>query len=220
MKAEVWFDFDGTLVDSATGIVHSLQEAFTKCGLKSPLILERMVVGPPLPAVIDSLAPRESPETREKIAAEFRSVYDVYGWENTVPFGGFPGVLRELFSQNLVLRILTNKRQRPLERIVQHLGWTGFFTALHGSDESRQPGRVNSKADRAALIHAGTDAKKMFLVGDSLDDLAAAERIGARFFLAGWGYGTARVLAERPDAVVLNHPEDLLVALDHRCTAD
>lgn len=47
-------------------------------------------------------------------------------------------------------------------------------------------------------------------VGDGLDDLHAAERINARFFLASWGYGTARVLSERPDVLVLNQPDDLL----------
>jgi phosphoglycolate phosphatase-like HAD superfamily hydrolase len=47
-------------------------------------------------------------------------------------------------------------------------------------------------------------------IGDSLDDLAAAERIGARFLLAGWGYGTARVLAERPDVAVVEAPNRLV----------
>ena len=48
---------------------------------------------------------------------------------------------------------------------------------------------------------------------DSLDDLHAAERIGAVFFMAGWGYGTARVLADRPDVTVVKHPLELLVSI-------
>jgi phosphoglycolate phosphatase-like HAD superfamily hydrolase len=45
---------------------------------------------------------------------------------------------------------------------------------------------------------------------DGLDDLLAAERIGAAFLLAGWGYGTDRVLEERPDVNVLAQPHELL----------
>ena len=212
-EAEVWFDFDGTLVDSASGIVHSLQEAFVQCGLQSPTITANTVVGPPLAEVIDLLAPKESFETRENIAAAFRSVYDSHGCEKTSPFPGFPCVLKELLARAMTLRILTNKRQRPLEQILSYLRWTDFFTGLHGSDETTRHGRVQTKLERASLIHAERDTGEKYLVGDGLEDLYAAERIGARFFLAGWGYGTARVLAERPDVVVLHEPADLLSQL-------
>lgn len=212
-ETEVWFDFDGTLVDSAMGVMRSLQEAFVHCGLDSPPIAASMVVGPPLAEVILAIAPGETGEKHEKIAAAFRAAYDAHGCESTFPFLGCSELLGKVFACDTKLRILTNKRQRPLERIVRHLGWTHFFAGLHGVDQELSRGIALPKPDRAALIHAGNNRTRVYVVGDGLDDLHAAERIGARFFLAGWGYGTARVLAERPSVTVLNQPSDLLALL-------
>jgi len=51
-------------------------------------------------------------------------------------------------------------------------------------------------------------------VGDGLDDLRAADRIGARLVLAGLGYGTSCVLAELPDVTVIRQPADMLAAIE------
>lgn len=216
-KAEVWFDFDGTLADSAPGIMRSLHEAFQQNGMEIPSLVPTTVVGPPLADVIDSLAPSASLETRQRIVEAFRSSYDVRGYESTAPFVGFPEVLHALVGQGAQLRILTNKRQGPLERLVTRLGWADFFVGLHGIEEGRPHGPHTSKPDRAACLASSVGVAAVSIVGDGLDDLLAAERVGAAFFLAGWGYGTARVLAERPNVRVLQKPSDLLAQLSAAC---
>jgi phosphoglycolate phosphatase len=212
-KAEVWFDFDGTLADSAPGVMQSLQEAFLQNGMEIPSLAANTVVGPPLAEVIGSLAPSASPETRERIVQAFRLSYDARGYASTAPFVGFPGVFHELIARGLKLRILTNKRQCPLERIVTRLGWEDFFVGLHGIEEGGPHGMHASKPDRAARLALSVRVAAVSIVGDGLDDLRAAERIGAQFILAGWGYGTTRVLAERPQVTVLQKPSELLAQL-------
>lgn len=216
LKTEVWFDFDGTLADSGPGVMRSLREAFRRCGIEIPPFAGSAVVGPPLAEVIGSLAPSASSDTRKRIAEAFRVSYDSNGYEATTPFPGFPGVFLELVAQGLSLRILTNKRQCPLQRIVNRLGWADFFVGLHGIEEGASHGMQGGKPDRAASIASSIHGAVIYVVGDGLDDLHAAERIGARFFLAGWGYGTTRVLADRPGVDVLQQPTDLLVRLHPR----
>ncbi len=70
-------------------------------------------------------------------------------------------------------------------------------------------GRV-SKPERAAMLAREEGLRGGVFLGDGLDDLLSADRMGARFLLAGWGYGPARVLMERPNARLLNHPREVL----------
>jgi len=131
----------------------------------------------------------------------------------------FPGVaelVAEIASRGTALYVVTNKPQQPAEAILRHLELDGLVRRVVGGD----PAGHGTKPDRAARLVADEGLSGGCFIGDGIDDLAAAERIGARFFLAGWGYGTARVLAERPDVVVLSQPEDLLVALDRHVTTD
>jgi phosphoglycolate phosphatase len=105
--------------------------------------------------------------------------------------------------------VVTNKPQQPAEAIVRHLGLANHVRRVVGGD----PAGLGSKPDRAASLVAEEGLTGGVFVGDGLDDLHAAERICARFFLAGWGYGTRPVLLERPDVRVLNQPRDLFAAL-------
>ena len=52
------------------------------------------------------------------------------------------------------------------------------------------------------------------LMPDCHQALHAAERISARFVLAGWGYGTPTVRAMVPHVELVARPEDLLQMIE------
>ena len=211
----VFFDLDGTLADSARGIVASLTHALAVCGMPSPDIDWLKFIGPPLPRMLEAALPDMSQARREAVIAAYRQHYASTGLYETALFPGVPELLQQLWHHGRRMYIVTNKPQAPAEAIVAHLKLDSFVCRVVGGDPSGQ----STKPDRAeALVEAEGLASGTF-VGDGLDDLHAAERINSRFFLAGWGYGIARVLSERPDVSVLTHPADLLnaIALDmHR----
>jgi len=68
--------------------------------------------------------------------------------------------------------------------------------------------------ERAAALVKRQGIRGGIFIGDGLDDLRAAERIGSRFLLAGWGYGTSCELADRPDITVIRQPADMLAAIE------
>jgi phosphoglycolate phosphatase len=206
----VFFDLDGTLADSARGIVASLENALASCGIPSPDIDWLRFIGPPLPRMLEAALPGMGQSRRDDVIAAYRQHYASTGLFETALFPGVEELLRRLSHDGRRMYIVTNKPQAPAEAIIAHLKLDSFVYRVVGGDPSGQ----STKPDRAeALVEAEALAGGVF-VGDGLDDLHAAERIDARFFLAAWGYGTARVLSERPDVLVLNQPADLLKAID------
>lgn len=201
-----YFDLDGTIADSAHGIVASLENALASCGIPSSEVEWPRFIGPPLPRMLEATLPGLTPSQRDAVIAGYRQHYATTGLFETTFFPGVERLLRRLTDDGWRMYIVTNKPQTAAEAIVAHLNLKPFVRCVVGGD----PSGHDTKADRAAAFVKAEGLAGGVFVGDGLDDLHAAERINARFFLASWGYGTARVLSERPDVLVLNQPDDLL----------
>jgi len=185
------FDLDGTLVDSATEILQTMEAAWREVeGTELPRA--RFRIGPPLAEAIAALGARD-PKT---LAQRFRERYDASTFDATRPFPGIPEVLAALGDRTLA--VATNKRRAPTEKIVARW-FPGRFAALACIDEH---------ADKAAMLRAlGADV----LVGDTAADVRAARAVGARAVAVTWGYDDAAALRDA-DVVVADAP-GLLAAL-------
>jgi len=201
----LFFDLDGTLADSCAGIVASLTHALQSCGIAPPAIDWRAFVGPPLPRMLAEVMPKLSARQLDSIVAVFRDHYSTHGLFSTQIFPGVEDLVGRLSGEGHALYVLTNKPQDPAERVLRHLGIGGHFAGVFGSD----PHVVETKPDRAAAIAARLGVIPHAVIGDGLDDLGAAERVGAHFFLADWGYGARHVRKARANVNVLDRPERL-----------
>lgn len=204
--APLLMDLDGTLVDSAPGIVASLHHALAVCGIEPPAKDLTQFIGPPLPKMLELAMPDLMAEQRDAVIAAYREHYGVVGLLKTVCYPGVPEVLAAIAEAGRSIYVVTNKPQQPADAIIGHLGLEAYVHRVVGGDPT---GRV-SKSERAAVLARENGLAGGFFLGDGLDDLVAAERIGAAFYLAGWGYGSAGVLTERPETRVLTEPASLL----------
>lgn len=201
----LFFDLDGTLADSSAGIVVSLEHALKSCGIAPPAIDWREFVGPPLPRMLTQAMPELSANQRDAIVSVFRSHYSTHGLFLTRLYPGVEDLVVRLSGAGHMLYVLTNKPQDPAEQVLSHLGIAGHFAGVFGSD----PLAVETKSDRAAAVTTRLGVTPNAVIGDGLDDLAAAERVGAHFFLAEWGYGARAVRKARTDVNVLGRPENI-----------
>lgn len=202
----LFFDLDGTLVDSAAGIIVSLQHALTVSGIPAPDIDWRRFIGPPLPKMISAALPHLDPGQHDAVITAYRKHYASTGLFKTVAFPGVVVLLQRLRNDGRTIYVVTNKPQGPAEAIVLHLGLDPFVYRIVGGD----PAGHDTKPDRAAALAEEEGIGGGIFVGDGIDDLHAAERIGARFLLASWGYGSASVLATRPDVTPIQRPIDVI----------
>lgn len=205
----VIFDLDGTLVDSAPGIVASLRHAFSACGIAPPATDWSRLIGPPLPRMLEAAMPGLEPQQKHALIAAYRDHYARVGLFESVPYPGVPEAVTAIARAGRRIYVVTNKPQRPAETVMAHVALDTHVSRIVGGD----PTGNMSKPERAVALAREEHLAGSTFLGDGLDDLHAAEQIGARFFLAGWGYGTARVLAARSGVTVLHQPSDLLSLL-------
>lgn len=206
----VLFDLDGTLSDSAPGILSSLRAAFAEHELpwldpQTALSL----VGPPLP---EGLEPLIGADRVWPVIESFRKHYATAMFTAT-PFDGVGALLDALRGANLRLAVATSKREDYAVPIVEHLGFADYFETIGGDEPDRSLtrkalviGKVLARLDRP-------DPSTVLMIGDRMHDVVGAREHGIGTIGAGWGYARAGELeSARPLAICAN-PADVATEL-------
>jgi len=190
--AAILFDFDGTLIDSATSVLAGLQHALTSASIEARCALDASIIGPPLRLTLAKLAGSDEPTLIDRLASAFREHYDTDGYKHTEVYEGVSAMLQTLHDAGIALYIVTNKRILPTLRILDHLGWRDWFEAVYALD-ALQPPAANKPQLVASVMQKHTlVADHTWMVGDSEEDRRSAEANALRFFAASWGYGGAQ----------------------------
>ena len=184
----VIFDLDGTLTDSAEGIVASFLHALSYIGAAVPDgDLAARIVGPPMDDTFRSMELGE--ETEEAIAA-FRAEYGARGWAMNSLFDGIEPLLADLRAAGVRLAVATSKLEPTARRILAHFGLDQHFEVIAGaSPEGSRKTKVEVLAH--ALSQLQPLPERVLMVGDRSHDVHGAAAHGIDTVVVGWGYGQA-----------------------------
>jgi phosphoglycolate phosphatase-like HAD superfamily hydrolase len=184
----VIFDLDGTLTDSAQGIVASFRHALDTVGAPVPDgNLPEMIVGAPMTHTLIEMGLGE--HTDAAIAA-YRSDYVSRGWAMNKLYDGIPALLDELRDKGVRLAVATSKAEPTARRILAHFGLDGYFEVIAGASPD---GTRALKADVVAhaLAQLGPLPERVLMVGDRSHDVEGAAEHGIDTVVVGWGYGAS-----------------------------
>jgi phosphoglycolate phosphatase-like HAD superfamily hydrolase len=184
----VIFDLDGTLTDSADGIVSSFRHALGQVGAAIPDgDLTSRIVGPPMHHTLATMGLGE--HTDAAIAA-YRADYTSRGWAMNTLFDGISHLLADLRAAGVRLAIATSKAEPTAQRILAHFGLDQHFEVVAGASVD---GTRATKAD--VLAHALAQLQplpeRVLMVGDRRHDVEGAAAHGIDAVVVGWGYGQA-----------------------------
>jgi phosphoglycolate phosphatase len=191
------FDLDGTLVDSRRDLADAANALILEYG-GAPLQVDRvttMVGEGAAKLVMRALhAAGLDRENLDAALARFLELYDARLLAHTRIYAG-TGEALERLREAAPLAVLTNKPQRPTEKILEGLGLRAYFRWIIGGDTAH--GR---KPDPAGLRHlmttAGASPAETVMVGDSVIDLRTARAAQTRLCLVRYGFGFATVAAD------------------------
>lgn len=190
MKA-VFFDLDGTLVDSREGIVNCLRYALETLGVPLPddARLEACI-GPPLQA---SLADLVGSERADEALRLYRERYERTGIFEQSVYPGAPEMLDAVRRRGLRVVLLTSKPSVYARRIVERFGLADRFDALYGSELN---GDLTRKEDliRHALQQERLAPSDAVMVGDRSHDIEGARANGVASIGVAWGFGSREEL--------------------------
>ncbi|MGH8706418.1 MAG: HAD family hydrolase [Burkholderiales bacterium] len=196
--ALIVFDWDGTLIDSASAIVDCIQQAARDMALPVP---DRPTASHVIGLGLDDSLRHAVPALEPARYLEFVTHYRRHFLEREHSVGLFPGVtelLARLKGRGHRLAVATGKSRRGLERALEASGLGPFFAATRCGDES-QP-----KPDPAMLLELmrelSVGAQNALMVGDTSHDLEMARNAGVDAVAVTYGAHsgeTLRALAPR-----------------------
>ena len=182
----VLFDLDGTLTDSAEGIVASFRHALQAVGAVVPEgDLAGRIVGPPMHVTLGQLGLGDQADAA---IAAYRADYTRRGWALNKLFDGIPELLTDLRAAGVRLAVATSKAEPTARRILEHFGLDGFFEVIAGASPD---GVRAAKADVVAhaLAQLQPLPQRVLMVGDRSHDVEGAAEHGIDTVVVAWGYG-------------------------------
>lgn len=205
----IFFDLDGTLIQSEFGIFDSVLYALEKFDyqLEDRSIL-RKFIGPPLYTSFTEYLGFE-PEAAEQAVAYYRDFYSRKGIYQAPLYDGVREMLQELKAAGKRLALVTSKPDMFAKRVLDHHDITPFF------DMIAAPAPQDHNSDKAPLLlramaQLNIDPAEVVMVGDRLYDINGANDAGVRSIGVLYGYGSAEELTEAGATVLACTTEDVV----------
>lgn len=222
--AAVLFDLDGTLTDSAPGIVASVEFALREIGVDSPGAEQlRRFVGPPMQESFRDVLGLDEHGT-ERAMRYYRAYFVERGMFENSLYPRVASMLELLDSTGHALALATSKPTVFAEQILEHFAIRRHFIAVCGADLA---GKHSGKAEivgNALRAIGGGRALGAVMVGDREHDVLGAAAHGIDCFGVGWGYAAPgeleRAGATRVVASVAELQEVLLAARAGQASCD
>ena len=142
----VLFDLDGTLTDSASGIISSVNDALTRMGMPLlPKEMQRLYVGPPLLSSFEKLHGMTHAQALEGVRL-FRERYAQVGWLENRVYPGIPRLLKSLKARGVRLGVATAKPVQFAQQVLKHFGLEPYFDVISAApmDEWTAQGRADT----------------------------------------------------------------------------
>jgi 2-phosphoglycolate phosphatase len=209
----VFFDLDGTLVDSAPDLVAAMQRLRAELGESAAdAAAVGAVVSKGGRAMLRRGFPDAADERIEILLPRFLEIYSQSIALHTRAYAGIDDVLSTLEARAIPWGVVTNKPGWLARALLAELRLSHRCAAVVTGDCLPQ-----KKPDPAPLLHActlaGVDASDAIYVGDDARDIEAGRRAGMRTIAAAWGYLDAEDPHDWHADCVLHAPLELLPAL-------
>lgn len=214
----VLFDLDGTIVDSAPDVAHSVSIAFAEIG-RPPVSVEtiKSLVGMGAPSLIkDALTMNgasTTPEETESVTKRFLQTYS----ENPVVHSAlYPGALESIEAvrgRGVPIAICTNKPEKTTFPVMDAFGLADLFPIVLCGDRAkiRKPNGAHIIETLEMMnIH---DTAGVVMIGDSENDIYAAQDAGVASVCVTFGYCHEPIEQMNP-TVTIDTLHDLGPAID------
>ena len=212
------FDLDGTLIDSASGILSSIEYAFAQIGAPLP---EREIlhtwIGPPFHQTFPSVL-GDDPARVELAIENYREHYMATGWAGHSVYPGIAEVIAALVAAGCALGVVTTKPVAQARKIIEHLPFAAAFARIYGPD-IKTAHSAKTQMIAQALEDFAAPAVQTAMIGDRHFDIEGARANGVRAIGVAWGFGSVEELRAAGAQAIAQRPDELTEILGFRQVA-
>jgi len=209
--AQVLFDLDGTLADTAADLTAALNRVLDRraCPPLDVATLRPHVSQGGSAMIRFAFAIDESDARFAELKREFLSEYGAAVAHQTTLFDGTESLLTALESAGYAWGVVTNKQAAFTLPLVEALGLLPRAACVVSGDTT-----AHLKPHPEPLLHAcrllGCEPRAAVYVGDAQRDAQAAQAAGMPCVIAGYGYIDGSDPLAWGAAAVIAHPRELL----------
>ncbi|MBL6935627.1 MAG: HAD-IA family hydrolase [Alphaproteobacteria bacterium] len=220
--AAVIFDLDGTLIDSAPDLLEALNHVLAQQGRRRADLHEvHMMMGHGAVHLLDKgLAATGGvpPEgVHEALVESFLEYYEAHIAVHSRPFPGVVETLTSLRDAGHRMAVCTNKMQHFADKVLDALELGDFFETVVGGGATGFY-KPDPEHLEAVLGRLGLGVNDAVMVGDSINDVAAAKALDMAAVVVTYGYSPEAVWGLGADKV-LERFDALPAALGELATA-
>jgi len=204
----VIFDMDGTLIDPRIDVANALNVSLTHFNL-SPLSYQDIfgMIRNGMKNLMERALPSSHLAGLREAASVYRHHYDQHLLDNTTLYASVRETLEALGTLKKV--VVSNKREKPLQSILEGFNLKDHFEMVLGSDtmEKRKPSPIGIMR---ALDKLRVLPEQTLMVGDSPEDIQAGRAAGTHTCGVTYGYRTQKDLIDEKPDFIINHLTSLL----------
>jgi phosphoglycolate phosphatase len=207
----VVFDLDGTLIDTATDLVTTINYTIGTAGL-APVTYDDLtfLVGQGARTMIERAFSMRGESIDEPRLTELMGVFVEHyragmPGEST-PYPGVIAAMERLSGAGYKLAVCTNKMESLAVRLLDGLGLSGHFAAVTGGDTFpvRKP---DARHLTETIARAGGTLGGSVMIGDSVNDIMAARNANVPSIAVPFGYSDVPVAELSPGRIITHYDE-------------
>ena len=208
-----FFDLDGTLTDSADGIINSVIYAVGTYGIEeTDREALKAFVGPPLKESLMNRYGFDSEQADEAVI-RFRSRFSTIGiFENSL-YEGIPQVLAAIKARGDRVILATSKPEEYARRILDHFDLTKFFDFICGANLAENNRLEKDEVLQYALETSGSIPADSYMIGDRKFDMNSGKKFGLSTVGVLYGYGSREELESAGADLICETVEQLKAVL-------
>ena len=189
MKKLVIIGFDGTIADTAPGILYCMNTTALSMGY-TPVAHDALygVIGVSLEQGFMNLYGMKEDEI-EYAMNQYSKLYSIKGEEMILIYDGIPEALQKLKADGMKLAIATQKNEKFINNMLAVYSYIGcLFDTVCATNVEREMTKTDML--RRVCADLEVDPAEAVFVGDSYVDAIAAQEAGIDFAAAlyGWGF--------------------------------
>lgn len=193
MITNIFFDLDGTLIDSVPDITSALNEMRQHYQLE-PISIETVtsIIGKGFPTTVRRVLGLNFDNAYvEQIADQAinrtKQAYAQHSGKQTRVYAGVVDTLKALQQQGIRMAVVTNKEHKDAVKVLDQCQLTEFFDAIIGGDSTpHYKPHPQPLITAMKMLNATTDNSVM--VGDSRNDFDCANSANMRCIMVDYGY--------------------------------
>ncbi|MFT6990536.1 MAG: phosphoglycolate phosphatase [Paraglaciecola sp.] len=204
------FDWDGTLMDSISKIVETMQSSAKHLGLPIPNYDQaKDVIGISLLPALKQLFNIHDDKAALDLFHTYKEHFKDHAEISSPLFSGAIELLEKLKHRGYILAVATGKGRQGLDHNWHHSNTKHFFSASKTADDAQS--KPSPDMLQQILSELDLSADQVLMVGDTTYDMAMAEAINMDRIGVSFGVHSAVTLQKHKPLAVIDTLDELLL---------